>query len=196
MTTRRLLSLALCVFALGLAACGGRTVQRIDTNTQVDLSGRWNDTDSQLVSQEMISNVLTAPWLTRWMAANTDRPTVIVGYVKNNTDEFIPAELFTKDMEEAFINDGRVRLVASSSEREQIRGERADQQDFSSPETVKAFGRELGADYMLTGTMNKLEDREGGESVVFYQVNLELTDIETNERVWVGSKRHKKFIER
>ena len=196
MIVRRLLSLAgLAVLVLGVAACGGRTVQRIDTDTQVDLSGNWNDTDSQLVSQEVIADVLTAPWLTRFMAANPDRPTVIVGYVKNRTDEFIAVETFTKDMERAFIKDGRVRVVASGSGREQLRGERSDQQDFSSPETVKQFGREVGADYMLMGTINKITDQEGGERVVFYQVDLELTDIETNEKVWIGGKKHKKFIE-
>jgi len=196
MMSRRILSVVgFAVLTLGLTACGGRTVQRIDTNTQVDLSGNWNDTDSQLVSQEVIADVLTAPWLTRFQSANTDRPTVIVGIVKNRTDEFIAVETFTKDMERAFINDGRVRVVASMSEREQIRGERGDQQDFSSPETVKAFGREIGADFMLLGTINKITDQEGGERVVFYQVDLELTNIETNEKVWLGGKKHKKFIE-
>lgn len=193
---RRLLTfVGLAVLGVSLVACGGRTVQRIDTDTQVDLSGNWNDTDSRLVSEEMIADVLTSPWLPRFQSANTDRATVIVGIVKNRTDEFIAVETFTKDMERAFINDGRVRVVASMSEREQIRGERSDQQDFSSAETVKAFGREIGADFMLLGTINKITDQEGGERVVFYQVDLELTDIETNEKVWLGAKKHKKFIE-
>ena len=193
---RRLIPLAVvAVFAIGLSACGGRSVQRIDTDTQVDLSGNWNDTDSRLVSEEVIADALTAPWITRYEATHAERPTVIVGIVRNRTDEFIAVETFTKDMERAFVNSGRVRVVASSTEREQLRDERADQQDFSSPETVKAFGREVGADFMLLGTINKITDQEGGERVVFYQVDLELTSIETNEKVWIGGKKHKKFIE-
>jgi hypothetical protein len=49
---------------------------------------------------------------------------------------------------------------------------------------------------MLMGTINKISDREEGEEVVFYQVDLELTDIETNEKVWIGGAKHKKYIGR
>jgi PBP1b-binding outer membrane lipoprotein LpoB len=58
------------------------------------------------------------------------------------------------------------------------------------------MGRELGADYMMTGEINTIEDREGGDQVVFYQTDLTLTNIETNEKVWIGNKKIKKFIGR
>lgn len=194
---RRALVFTVLVASLAtLSACGGKSVQRIDTNTTVDLSGRWNDADSRMVGEEVVADLLTAPWITRFEAANTERPTVIVGIVRNRSDEFIAVETFTKDIERAFVNSGRVRVVASSSEREQLRDERSDQADFSSAETVKQFGREFGADYMLLGTINKITDEEGKERVVFYQVDLELTSIETNLKVWIGGKKHKKFIER
>ena len=43
---------------------------------------------------------------------------------------------------------------------------------------------------------NSIEDREGGKQVTYYQVDLTLTDIETNEKIWLGPKKIKKFIER
>ncbi|MXZ02053.1 penicillin-binding protein activator LpoB, partial [Candidatus Poribacteria bacterium] len=55
---------------------------------------------------------------------------------------------------------------------------------------------EHGADYMMTGEINTIEDREGGDQVVFYQTDLTLTNIETNEKVWIGQKKIKKFIGR
>lgn len=189
----KLASVSLVVLAL--AACGGKTVQRIDTNSTTDLSGRWNDTDSRLVSEEMVTDVLSRPWLTRYQASHDEsRPTVIVGLVRNRSNEHIPTETFTKDIERSFVNSGRVRVVSTAAEREQIRDERSDQQDFSSPETVKRFGMEHGADYMLLGTINSITDEEGGDKVVYYQVDLELHDIETNEKVWIGTKEIKKYI--
>lgn len=192
----RLLSIvAIAIVLLALAACGGKQVQRIDTDTVTDLSGRWNDTDSRLVSQQMVGDITTAAWLERYNSRNVgERPTVIVGNVRNRSSEHIATEVFTKDIERAFINTGTVRVVASSEERVDLRDERGDQQDFSSPETVKQFGREHGADYMLMGTINTITDEEGGEKVVFYQVDLELTDIETNEKVWIDQKQIKKYI--
>jgi uncharacterized protein (TIGR02722 family) len=169
----------------------------LDTDTTIDLSGKWNDADSRMVSEEVIDDMLSAPWLVRFAAANgNERPTVIVGLVRNRSDEHIATETFTKDIERACVNKGTVRIVASSEERGDLRDEKADQADFSRPDTVKKFGLEYGADYMLMGTINKISDREDDEEIVFYQVDLELTDIETNEKVWIGGKKHKKYIGR
>ncbi|MDH5752043.1 MAG: penicillin-binding protein activator LpoB, partial [Deltaproteobacteria bacterium] len=58
-----------------------------------------------------------------------------------------------------------------------------------------AIGKELGANFVVTGVINSIEDREGGEKVVFYQTNLEMINVETNEKVWIGDKKIKKFID-
>ena len=123
-------------------------------------------------------------------------PSVIVGAIRNLTDEHIATGTFVGDIERAFINSGNVRVVAKPVEREGVREERADQQANASPETVKEFGMELGADYMLIGEMNKITDQEGREKVAFYQVDLTLTDLQSNEKVWMQTKKLKKYIAR
>ena len=55
---------------------------------------------------------------------------------------------------------------------------------------------ELGADYMLQGEITAIEDEEGREKVVFYQVDATLTDLESNVKVWAGQHKIKKYIER
>ncbi len=189
-----LLTLFSAAVLVSLSACGGKSVQRIGTDTTVDISGNWNDTDSRLVSEEMIAQVLSQPWLARFEATHQDRPTVIVGTVRNNSSEHIDTNIFTKNLEIAFINSGRVRVVASRDERGEVREERDSQQDWSDPATVKKMGMELGADYMLIGSLGSIVDEEGGDKVVFYQTNLELIDIQTNEKVWIGQKQIKKYI--
>lgn len=197
---RRLGGATLGLVLVGLLVLGGcssgKTVQRIDTDSTVDLSGSWNDTDSRLVSEEMINQVLAHPWLVRYEAVNESRPTVIVGTVRNNSTEHIDTNMFTKNLEIAFINSGRVRVVASRDERGEVRDERSQQQDWSDPATIKQFGKELGADYMMIGSIGSIVDQEGGEQVIFYQTNLELIDIETNEKVWIGQKEIKKYVGR
>ena len=122
--------------AVVLSGCG-KSVRRIDVDTQIDLSGRWNDTDSRLVSEEMISDCLSRPWLNRHISDTGGEPSVMVGTVRNNTDEHIISETFTKDLERAFINSGLVRVVASRHEREEIRDERADMMEWASEDTRK-----------------------------------------------------------
>lgn len=184
------------VAAMILGACSSqKTVTRVSPEEQIDLSGRWNDTDSRLTADAMITQSLNEPWLIAFRDAHGgDRPVVICGLVKNKSHEHIDAEMFIKDLERAFINSQQVRLVQGGEKREEIRTERADQQNYSSAATMKAWGKEVGADYMLQGTINSIVDTEGSEQVNFYQVNLELTDMETNEIVWIGDKKIKKYI--
>jgi len=182
--------------ALLLAGCASKVISRISPDSVTDLSGRWNDTDSRLVSEEMINDCLGQSWAMDHVVKYGKKPAVIVGVIQNKSSEHITVGTFVGDIERAFINSGNVRVVAKQVEREGVREERADQQANASPETVKQFGMELGADYMLIGEMNKITDQEGREKVAFYQVDLTLTDLQSNEKVWMQTKKLKKYIAR
>lgn len=188
---------ALSLFAAILLTLGtacNRQVARIETDSTVDISGRWNDTDARLTAQELITEAMSQPWLTEFTNKKGERPVVICGLVINKSHEHIESEPFVKELEKAFLKSGRVRIVQGGEFRDQIRTERADQQSNASQETVKQWGLEVGADYILQGTINSIVDAEGRKKVTFYQVDMELTDIQTNEIVWIGDKKIKKYI--
>lgn len=191
-TIKSIIGAALAVVLLG--ACSQRTVTRVSPSQQIDLSGRWNDTDSKLVAEEMIRDVLNRPWRENFVRAKGDRPVMIVGMIVNKTSEHIEPETFIKDIEREMINSGLVRVVQNSVFREKLREERADQGEFASIDTQSRWGRELGANFMLFGIMTAVTDSYRNEKVVNYKVNLELVNIETNEKVWIGDKEIKKFI--
>ncbi len=178
-----------------LSGCATHKVERIDTEEIIDLSGRWNDTDSRMVAEAMVEQVLEGNWLNEFMQANNGtKPVVVVGLVYNQSHEHISAETFIKDIERAYINSGKVRLVQAGDKREELRRERAAQQEFASSATAKKWGRELGADFMMNGDINSIVDTYKKERVNYYQVNLELTSIESSEIVWIGDKKIRKYI--
>ncbi|MFW6134342.1 MAG: penicillin-binding protein activator LpoB [Elusimicrobiota bacterium] len=181
---------ALILLSLGCA----KKIERVDVEKQIDLSGRWNDTDSQLVSRQMVSDCLSHSWIDNYSLKEGEKPTVIVGTVVNKTDEHIISETFTKDLERAFINSGKVHLVASKAERKEVRQEREEMQEHASDESVKEFMQEEAADFMLKGVVNSIRDKEARKSVIFYQIDLELINTETNQKVWIGDKKIKKYI--
>jgi penicillin-binding protein activator len=192
----RVISTVCIVLAmLAWMGCGpSKTVTRVETDTTIDLSGEWNDTDSRLVAQEMISDVLSRPWVGEFKGEKKRPPDVIVGTVKNRTSEHIQTLTFIKNLERELLNSGRVNFVANKEERQEVREERADQQEQASDESMKRFQQEAGADFMLRGDVTSIIDQEGGEKVKYYQVNLELVNIESNRKVWVGEKQIKKFV--
>ena len=142
----------------------------------------------------MINDSLSRYWIEDWRDRTGNKPSVIVGAVRNRSSEHINTRTFTKDLERAFVNSGRVRVVADSGEREGLREERLDQLRNSTIETAKSMGKEIGADFMLIGGINTIIDAAGNKQVRYYQVELELIALETNEKVWIGQKKLKKLV--
>ena len=192
---KRNIFFALSLFSILLFASCSHKVTRIDPAEQVDISGRWNNTDSRLVAEDLTKTILGANWLTDHMSAkNGQKPVVIVGFVANKSHEHIEAETFVKDVENSFVTTQRVRLVQGGKKREELRAEKADQQTNSTVSSMKKFGLEQGADFILQGSINSIVDSHKRKKVVYYQVNLELTNIETNEVTWIGEKKIAKYV--
>ena len=185
------------LFLLFLALSGGcnqRTVARVDPQTQVDLSGRWNDSDSRIVADRMVADLLGSDRFKEYTTSKGRKPAIIVGQVRNRTSEHIDANAYIKKFELAIFNSGIAELIESGDFRDKLRVERANQQDFASPETMKRWGEETGADLMLFGEMTSETDVYQKDRVVNYVTTLFLTDMETNKRVWYGQHEIKKKI--
>jgi uncharacterized protein (TIGR02722 family) len=191
----KLFAVSLLISVALLAGCSSAPkVERISADKSIDLSGRWNDTDSKLVAEQMITDVLSRNWLLEFVSKKSTKPVVIVGAVRNLSSEHIDTGTFIKNMERELTNSGRVRFVASKEDRKEIRDERLDQQSSATEETSKRLAAETGADFMLQGAIRTIIDAIEGKQVKLYQVDLELIDIENNEKVWLGNKEIKKFV--
>lgn len=181
----------------GLSGCGKTTsVERVDSETTIDLTGKWNDSDSRRVAETMVESMLKESWKNDWYSKNDRKPRVIVGQFRNRSSEHIDMETWTKDIERELINAGEVDFVAMDEERSATRAERQDQQQFSTDESAAKQAAELGADYMLSGFMATQNQKVDGQEVRAYQVHMQLINIETQVKAWVGSKKIKKKISR
>lgn len=187
------LAIVAAVAVLTMSGCATE-VKRVGVEEVKDLSGNWNDTDSRLVSEEMIRDSLSGGWIDRHEKNSKKAPTVIVGNIRNLSHEHINTRTFVSDLERAYVNSGRVDVVASKTEREGIREERADMDLNATEASRKEMGKEAGADYMLIGTINTIIDASGGEQIRFYQVDLTLVSVADNRKVWTGQKKLKKDV--
>ncbi|MBA3581800.1 MAG: penicillin-binding protein activator LpoB [Gammaproteobacteria bacterium] len=181
------------LLSIGLSGCAGK-VERIDANSTTDLSGDWNDTDSRLVAEEMIKDALSHPWVMQFTNSNRRNPTVIVGTIDNKSHEHVNVETFVNDMARALINSGEVDFVANKNSRNELREERQEQDIHATEATRKAAGQEIGADFMLKGSINSIIDAVAKEQTRFYQVDLTLISLKDNKIVWVGQKKIKKAV--
>ncbi|MDR3343018.1 MAG: penicillin-binding protein activator LpoB [Treponema sp.] len=183
------LIVSIMVIAMISACSSSPKVSRVDADTQVDLSGRWNDTDVRQVCESLINACLTAPRVSQYIQEyvaqhNGDIPTVLVGSFKNTSSEHIDTSIISKMMENAIINSGKLEFVAGGDTRAELRAERQDQQGNASEETASSLGNETGANFLLTGSVKAMVDRAGNTSVRAYFVDAQLTNIETNRILW------------
>ncbi len=184
---------AAVVAAVILAGCSTQ-VKRVGVEEVRDISGTWNDTDSRLVSEEMIRDSLSGGWIDRFGMTSKKAPAVIIGNIRNLSQEHINTNTFVNDLERAFVNSGRVDVVASKNERGDIREERVDMDLNASEASRKEMGKEAGADFMLIGSINTIIDASDSEQVRFYQVDLTLVSLADNRKAWNGQKKLKKDI--
>ncbi|MBS7310518.1 MAG: penicillin-binding protein activator LpoB [Treponema sp.] len=169
-----------------LTGCVSSTVERVDFDSQQDLSGYWNDTDARIVSNDLAEQLTDSSWYNRFIQENDRKPVIIIGSIRNNTDEHINTSIISKKLEISLINTGKVLSVANSSERKEIRDERDDQQINASIDSAKNIGNETAADFMLRGDIKTIVDSDGLKSVRTYFITAELVDIETNTKIWLG----------
>ncbi|MDR0688901.1 MAG: penicillin-binding protein activator LpoB [Spirochaetaceae bacterium] len=191
---KRFFAVAALCLAL-LAACSSNPkVSRVDANTRTDLSGYWNNTDVTIVCDSLISSFLQSPRVTEFVARKGALPVILIGSFRNESDEHIETSIISTIMEQAIFDSGKALPVAGGASRGELRAERTEQQSYASEDTAAALANELGADFLLTGTVRTIVDQAGKTTTRTYYVSAELSDIETTARLWMGQNNEIKKV--
>lgn len=188
--------LLLCCLAI-LSSCASMGVTRLDEGYDEDLSGYWNDTDIRQVSEKLVSQCLSAPWILDYLMDNSNmKPTLIVGQIQNRSSEHMDTTIISKKFEMALVNSGKVNTVADFYFRDDVREEKLDQQYNASVETASELGEEIGADFMLQGSVKFNLDQVSNTAIRTYYVDMELVNIESGQKVWLGQETVKKKVQK
>ncbi len=185
----------LIVLAALAIGCGRRQVEVVDPATDIHLSGRWNDSDSRKVASKLINQALNHPWINDFRDRAGRKPIVRVATIVNKSNEEIATRIFTDDLARELQNSGKVRFVVSRDVAELTRAERGDIQENSSKETAPQSHNETAPDFLLQGTIDVQPDNQDGKQVKFYQVDIMLVDLTTNEVIAPWSDEVKKVVE-
>lgn len=191
----------LLTLSIGAVACGApKKVSRTasDATEGGDLSGYWNDIDANLVAEEMVKDCMSRGWASTHQESNSGAKPIVklMGVIKRTDDRNVNEQYFSKRLERELLNSGRVRVVAASGQDSVNVAERSRQATHASDESVKSQGNETGADFTLQTVVNSQNETDGGgKAVRAYLVNMELVNVETNEKVWIGEKSIRKVVD-
>ena len=189
--------IVLGVFLLLSSCSSSPKISRGEAGAAGDLSGYWSATDVKEVCKVLINDCIQSPRVAQAIAAKGGKmPTVLVGTFKNESAEHIDTKIISSNMETAIFNSGKLDFVAGDWAREELRAEKLDQLANASEETAASIGKEVGADFMLLGSVRSIVDKSGNKSVRTYYVKAELSNVETNQRLWMGDHSIEKFIKK
>ena len=180
-----------------MVSCGSTKVSRVDSDEVIDLDGYWNESDVRIVCDSLIEECISSPRIAKFEGQQGRAPVVIIDSIRNQSSEHIDTSIVEKKFQTAIINSGVMEFVSSSTERQALREEKADQADHSTYDTAKEMDQETGADFMLKGSVKTIVQCAGDKTVRTYYVYAELHDIRTNKIVWMAENDSiKKVIKR
>jgi len=161
------------------------------------IDDKWNETDAKKTARHMIAGMLEKPWLVNFTSSNANKPPfVIVDDVENRTDEHLDVRILTDYIQDELINSGKVSFVNKAQRQkllEEIKYQQSGQVDKKS---AKKEGRQIGADYILSGNVTSQVHQQGSIKTVTYFTTLILTNIETFGIEWSTKYEIKKRFKR
>lgn len=186
---RRSLALA-SVLALGVGCSAFRSsVQEVDVNTAKPMDASYDYSDLRWLGNSFGADIAASPLVNQ--AAK--KPIMVVMGIQNRTSRHIDTKAITDTMRTVLINSGKANFV-NESQRDALLKEQGYQLANCTPETRTAIGRQLGAQYMLTGSLVEIQKeqprqiRASKKEEIYYQLTVELTDLETGLIAWTQQK--------
>ncbi len=185
----RIIFWAAMTAALILAGCSAST-RDVSPDEAVHYDEGYDFTDKKAIVEAMVTSLITKSPL----AARNDRPVMIIYNVANRTSEHIATDGITDDIRQRILESGKAQFV-NKEQRDNIERELAYQYGGNVlPETRVAMARQIGAEYMLSGTLRSIEKKQQRQirwfkkEMNYYSLVLELTSLQTGLIEWTDSK--------
>lgn len=169
-----------------IAGCSSpvRTVDPSDPTVQTLEIGQADINDA---ARNMVSSMLNAPAVAR--ATDGSRPTIVILPIRLDaaslTNANINTDALTTLVRGQVINSGVFQFV-DKTRRDDIADELRYQQQSGAvdPDTAARIGRQVGADYILEGTLSGFDDFNRKTRRVGYVITMTLQNIESGIILW------------
>ncbi len=171
-----------CVVIMMFAGCSAfrASVEKKEPEKASPLTAKYDQNDLLTWGKLMAKDILGHPF----PPAETPDPILVVMGIQNRTGSHIDMKAITDTISTELMNASKIRFV-NEARRDDLLKEQGYQLANATPETRARVGKQLGARYMITGSLVEI-DAESGHQVrmskqkdVYFQLTVEITDIET-----------------
>jgi uncharacterized protein (TIGR02722 family) len=181
--------MVVCLLA-GLLGCGTK-VRYGNPEAVETLTPTFGSTDLQMIAAKMAQSLLASP-----VIQEGHQPVILVSTIRNKTEEHIDTKAITDKIRTTLLQSGKVRFAAGEVRQEIIDElEYQERSGYVNPETSKKIGKQVGADYLLTGDISAIKKERGSTKDYYYRMTLNLDDLETGLISWADEKEIRKTEE-
>ncbi|NBV50788.1 penicillin-binding protein activator LpoB [bacterium] len=179
-----------------LVSCGSKQFTQgkyDDINEERLLDDQFNESDMRRIADTMVESLSQS----RVISSVRQPPVVLVTLVKNKTAEHIDMKSMTDKIRTALIKSGKFRFTEKEV-REELAGEVEYQEEsgYVDATTARKKGKQIGADYFLTGEITTRIQEVGKKKYIYYKANFNLVNIDTGIIDWSDEKELRKFYQK
>jgi hypothetical protein len=181
------------ILFLGLLGCGSKQFTQgsyDDMSEERLLDDKFNETDMRQIADTMTKSLTESAVIREAKKP----PVVLVTLVSNRSEEHIDMKSMTDKIKVALIKSGRFKFTEKEN-REEIANETEyqGQSGYVDPSTARKRGKQIGAQYFLTGEITSRIQEVGSKKYVYYKCTFNLVNIETGVLDWADEKELRKY---
>lgn len=156
----------------------------------------FNSTDLQTTTQKLVSGMMSSPAIAD-ITKNGQRPVVFFSTLKNETAEHINTSMLANTVSTEVINSGKFRFTDMSQVKQmKVQLNYQAQSGMVDQKTAVKLGQQLGAEYMIYGSIADIQSRNRNQQSLYFLITLKMIDLKTGIIIWQDQKQIRKVQKR
>lgn len=189
--TRTIRMIGGLLLAAGMSGCAAfrASTRPVDLGRDKHFDADFDATDLRAITQSVADEISQSDFL----KGHSSPPIMMIAGVQNRTTQYVDTKNLTDRIRTLLIQRGQVQFV-NEARREELLREQGYQAQHARPETQVAIGRQLGARYMLSGSLTEMRKESPRQVRVskqewnYYKLTIEVTDLESGLITWTTEK--------
>ncbi len=159
----------------------------VDVNQEIHMKEKFDYSDLRKITEEVATEI------DGFLDQHQPAPIFVVAGVENRTSDYVDTKNLTDRIRTLMFKSGKAQFV-NESRREDLLKEQGFQAANATPETQAAIGRQLGAKYLLSGSLVEMKTvspkqvRISKQKLNYYKLTFEVTDLESGLLAWTTEK--------
>ena len=196
MINKSLLLSATAILTMLLTNCSTNRIDYVDPEGVDTTSINFNSTDLQTTTQKMVEGMLSSPAVAK-ITSNEKPPVVFFSTIKNETAEHINTEMLANTVSTEIINSGKFQFTDMSQvQNMKTQIDYQAQSGMVDQKTAVKMGKQIGAEYMLYGSIADLKSVNSDQKSLFFLITLKMINVKTGIIVWQDQKKIRKLQKR